>query len=300
MHHLKKLLIAIDFSPMDDEILPFMEKFSQALLPDEITLFHVVPTISLPESVFESPVEKQDYIEQHTRQSEEYLHEQAEKYFGHRKDARIKVDCWYGSPLKKMLEYIEENRPDLVVFGKKKLTGGSGILATKLARRVTADLLLIPAGAVNKMPVKRLLIPTDFSAHATNAVKLAIELHPLLKDPDITLLHAYEVPPTLTTRISRSPKQFDEMVHGHVEEAMKKYVHENIPDVIEVDPEIVRLEDLGPARQILASADSKKADLIIVGAEGHSLLETLFIGSVTEKLMRLNESIPILVIRSAP
>ena len=44
-------------------------------------------------------------------------------------------------------------------------------------------------------------------------------------------------------------------------------------------------------------AYDKKADLIVMGAKGHSQVELLLMGSVTEKVLAVNESIPTLVVK---
>ena len=193
---------------------------------------------------------------------------------------------------------VAERHPDLVVFGKKKVTSGSGILPTKLARRISANLLLVPENAVNHLPIKKILIPTDFSPHANKALQMAVELHALLKDPQLIIMHAYNVPPSLPTRIGRTPEQFGGMIKGHVEVALHEFVEKNLPPHIEPVLDTVQLADLGPARQIMHSLNQHQADMLIIGAEGHNLLESLFLGSVTEKLLQVNEEVPVLVIRA--
>jgi nucleotide-binding universal stress UspA family protein len=53
-----------------------------------------------------------------------------------------------------------------------------------------------------------------------------------------------------------------------------------------------------PAPEINAEAHKIKADLIIIGARGRNRLTALFLGSVTEKLIRSDNDIPLLVIKS--
>ena len=297
MHNLKKLIVALDLSKTDEQILGFLKKFTEALLPDKILFFHAVPDIALPEDVFASPEEKEEYIEQRLSDCKQQLDGLREEYFGHRSDIHFEIECRYGSPLRRLLDSVEERHPDLVVFGKKKMTGGSGILATKLARRISCNLLLVPENSEQHLPIKRVLVPTDFSSHATKALSMAVELHALLKDPQLIIMHAYNVPPSLPTRIGRTPEQFGEMIKAHVMVALNEFVEHNVPAHIEPVLDMVEIADLGPAKQILHSVQQHNADMLIIGAEGHTLLESLFLGSVTEKLLQVNEGIPVLVIR---
>ena len=50
-----------------------------------------------------------------------------------------------------------------------------------------------------------------------------------------------------------------------------------------------------PARQILAVADVKQADLIVLGSRGHGQLTGLLVGSVTQKVVALSRC-PVLVV----
>jgi nucleotide-binding universal stress UspA family protein len=48
---------------------------------------------------------------------------------------------------------------------------------------------------------------------------------------------------------------------------------------------------------LLQYCEDKHADLIVLGAKGHSKVELLLLGSVTEKLLMLNQNIPTLVVK---
>ena len=56
-------------------------------------------------------------------------------------------------------------------------------------------------------------------------------------------------------------------------------------------------EGAGIAQYIMDYATSEEAGLIVMGAKGHSQVELLLMGSVTEKLLAINESIPTLVVK---
>ena len=44
-------------------------------------------------------------------------------------------------------------------------------------------------------------------------------------------------------------------------------------------------------------AKQHNVDLIVTGAKGHSQVELLLLGSVTEKLLAINDSLPTLVVK---
>lgn len=59
----------------------------------------------------------------------------------------------------------------------------------------------------------------------------------------------------------------------------------------------MKKEKPGISKYILEFGRKEKVDFIIMGAKGHSKVENLLMGSVTEKLLTINDSIPTLVIK---
>jgi nucleotide-binding universal stress UspA family protein len=48
---------------------------------------------------------------------------------------------------------------------------------------------------------------------------------------------------------------------------------------------------------ILHEAESRDVNLVVMGAKGHSKVELVLMGSVTEKVVRETESIPVWVVK---
>ena len=80
-------------------------------------------------------------------------------------------------------------------------------------------------------------------------------------------------------------------------EAMDHFLEKQDLKHLEIKKALLKNKNTNPAKQISAYSNDNQADLIIIGARGHTLLESLFMGSVTEKLLFHNTSIPTLVIR---
>lgn len=295
MKKLKRLLVALDLSPHDEEMVAYLEGFSKALLPDEITFLHVSPVGQLPSSYFGSETDREAYLNANEENVSRELDKLVNKYFEHRSDTTIKTKILHGNPLKQLISYTSAYEPDLLLAGKKHRTGGSGIVAQKLARRVDAAILFVTKGA--QFPVKKILIPTDYSENSKAALTRAINLHPLLNDPELHCIHIYEVPPGLAIQIGRTPEQFDRIVHGNAEEAMQKFLARKDLKHLEVEQVLLKTKRTNPSRQIMDYAERNHMGLIIIGAKGHTLLESLLMGSTTEKLLQYDYDIPILIIR---
>ena len=54
---------------------------------------------------------------------------------------------------------------------------------------------------------------------------------------------------------------------------------------------------LSTAGQLVSLCDDYKADLVIMGAKGHSAINSFLIGSITEKFIQMNEKSAVLIVR---
>lgn len=295
MHHLKNIVVALDLSPMDGELMHYLSNLSKALLPDRITFIHVIPSDTLPDAVFATPEDRKSYLDSHKADITRNLTQLIEEHWGHRSDIKPDLEVREGNPLKTLLQWLKEQPYDLLVVGKKKVSSGSGIVAHKLARRIDQSILFVPQEATTDC--REIMIPVDFSDHSLTAMKLGIQLSPLLDNPTLHTVHVYDVPPAVSIKIGRTPEQFSQIIKANVTEAMDAFVEKASPGKAHIKTHLVYNKHTSPSRQLIDFAEETQMHLIIIGAKGHTLLETLFLGSITEKLIVSSMQIPILVVR---
>lgn len=140
--------------------------------------------------------------------------------------------------------------------------------------------------------MKRILVPTDFSEQAENALKVAVQMA-TKNDGVIHLLHSMELPGHLANKntgslpealyfIKLAEKQFDELL-------AKPYLQ---------DVEIHQAMGHGEIYDDIAVAVKQSdIDLVIMGSHGASGFKEMFIGSNTEKVVRTSTT-PVLVIKN--
>jgi nucleotide-binding universal stress UspA family protein len=142
--------------------------------------------------------------------------------------------------------------------------------------------------------MKRILVPTDFSAHAENALKAAAQIAKK-NNCEIFLLHMLEVPSQLNDAISGATgipevmlfiKKANEKLHNKREEDYLKGIQ--ITDYVKFEK---------ASEGILLFSKKNKIDLIVMGSHGVSGIEEILIGSNTEKVVRLSDT-PVLVIKN--
>lgn len=133
--------------------------------------------------------------------------------------------------------------------------------------------------------MKKILVPTDFSRNAVNALQYAIELAKIF-DSKITLIHTF-----LVLKRSDMMVSIDELVKKQAEKEMQALV-KAMPSDLSVDTKIINGESV---RSIAEFADQEGFDLIVMGTKGATGLKKVFIGSTTGGVMRHTRT-PILAI----
>ncbi|PTM11399.1 MAG: universal stress protein UspA [Bacteroidetes bacterium] len=142
--------------------------------------------------------------------------------------------------------------------------------------------------------MKKILVPTDFSAQANFALHVASQLAKK-HDCEIYLLHMLELPVNEIDALS---------THSDLPEAMfyMKLARKRFDDVLEKPflknikvHEIVKFHQAFDG--IIDSCKEFKIDIIVMGSHGVSGFKEMFIGSNTEKVVRTSD-IPVLVIKN--
>lgn len=141
--------------------------------------------------------------------------------------------------------------------------------------------------------MKRILVPTDFSIYAENALKVAAQLAKT-HNAEILLLHMLELPNQMSDAIS-SGKSIPEVMFfiQKAKETFAEIFERPYLDGIEVT-EFIQFEKAFDG--VLNFTKKNNVDLIVMGSHGASGAEEIFIGSNTEKVVRLSE-IPVIVIK---
>jgi len=141
--------------------------------------------------------------------------------------------------------------------------------------------------------MKRILVPTDFSEHAEDALKVAAKIAKK-NDSEIIILHMLELPHQMNDAILGGASIPETMLFmKKANEMLDEISSKPYLDGIKVT-EIVKMDK--PIHGITQVSKDYEVDLIIMGSHGSSGIEELLIGSNTEKVVR-NSDIPVLVIK---
>lgn len=145
--------------------------------------------------------------------------------------------------------------------------------------------------------MKRILVPTDFSKEAENALKVAAQLAKK-NDSEIYLMNLLELPYD-TASSGAGIKQGNEPLPESL--LFMRLAHQRFQKLLEKDfLKGVNVTDTVEFREpfdgIIDGVKKYNADFIVMGSAGASGMQEFFVGSNTEKVVR-NADVPVLVIK---
>jgi nucleotide-binding universal stress UspA family protein len=137
------------------------------------------------------------------------------------------------------------------------------------------------------MEIRHILIPTDFSAPAIQAVTAAFELAQIF-GAKLSLLHVIEVP-AYAIEVA--------LPLENLERDARRELALLLPEAEAAHVDVTRLVDIGvPYQRILETAKAEPVDLIVMATHGRTGVRHLVLGSVAERVVRLAPC-PVLTIR---
>lgn len=154
-------------------------------------------------------------------------------------------------------------------------------------------------------PIKTILYATDLGEHTRPAFKMAVNL---ARACNARILFLYVVEPlspaavsavsvyfptdTLAEMTTQSMSEVTEKVHDRIKKFCKQEMDGG--EFPGGEPEPYVIEGV-PAATIVRTAEKMNVDLIVMGSHSHSLLDSILIGSVANKVVN-RSSKPVLLV----
>lgn len=287
----KKILCAIDFSEFTDAILSFGaslgKRYSAKLL-----LVHVTVDVTALLEHHETNLDVKALQQTNLREAKARLAGLAQNLA-----VENEIVIRKGNPADEISRIAVEQEADMVITathgnsGFKRLLLGS--VTEKLIKALHCPLLVLPAHddapkytGIAEIAVRNILVGCDFSPDAELALTFAVGL---AEPYQAALCLAHVIKPSryrdkreaLPELHSRLEKQLDDMVPVECREWCRA---ESI--LLEGDPSV----------KLMAFAEQRGVDMIVLGVRGHTLLEKLLVGSTTDRVIR-QANLPVLVVR---
>ncbi|MFI5315613.1 MAG: universal stress protein [Myxococcota bacterium] len=273
---MKRILVATDFSPHAQRALEWAtalaRRFSAEL--ELVTSIYVVPFAAAP-SGYGMPA---DYLRGVRDAADSRLAELAARLTA--EGLRVHYTVLHEDPSSGICALARETKADLLALGTRGRAGLAHVLlgsvAERAARLAPCPVLTVHAGVSAPRPLRKLLVATDFSQAAREALELARGL----VEPGGSLVLAHAIPPVMGPGDPAVP------LPDPTSEAWARGQYEALlPTLAGVSCEF-DLRFGQPDSSLLAAAAEHRADAIAMGTVGRTGLAHVFLGSVAERVIR--------------
>jgi nucleotide-binding universal stress UspA family protein len=285
---IKRIICATDFSDLSNRAIPFAVSLAKEF-NTKLYFCHIIglPSTAIYGEILLDPTEQQD-------KAVRYAQEQLDSLIDPQSvdwEALIAT----GHTADEISRLAQEKSADLVIAathgrsGLKRFLLGS--VTERLMRILPCPLLVIPepaadapAAADQPLRFQRILIGCDFSADADLALQHGLSLAQEFQS-ELHLVHviekpAYAIPPDKASGT-------EDPVQPVREHQLKDILSALIPPeaLNWCSPKIV-LREGKPDEELTRYAVSRNIDLIVLGVRGQGLVEKLFVGSTTDRVIR--------------
>jgi len=293
----KKILVGIDFSNFTDPLIQVASHLGRAF-NSAVHLIHIVPPLELPldpEGII-SGWTSFSIEEELEKQAEESLLKLAEKL---RTDGVKEVDIFVmtGNPKEGYLSYAEQIGADLGIIGSHGYSDlpkflSLGGISEGIIRGADFPVMVVKKLEDREKGIEEILLAVDFSENSKKAAlwaayfadRLRAKVRALYVMPDFAKL-------ALSSESKIELDRSEEKLRAEIEKRLADWLAD-----LGLSGAVTEVKK-GDADRSIAEA-SEKADLVIMGKRGQSGLKRLFMGSITEKVLRASRT-DVLVVHQA-
>jgi nucleotide-binding universal stress UspA family protein len=147
------------------------------------------------------------------------------------------------------------------------------------------------------LPVKKIIVTTDFSQPSLSGVNAAVELAQIF-DADLLLAHVTQPLQTVsgaTTMAGYHLPSVEKEINAEVSQLADQLMEKEIPASMGSE---VRILSGRPANAIAELAEKENADLIVIASKGDSAWKQAVLGSVAEGVVR-HATCPVMAVPAA-
>ncbi len=284
----EKVLVGLDFSSADEQVLKFTHNFRRLCQPKEMVMVNVHKEMEIPEDVqTQFPELGKDidkiFVERMAKEAREF------KVAG----TMVHYQVLKGAILDEIVRNSSKKSIDLVIVGRKKDKDHRGMVHHKLVRKVKSSVLIVPQKAPEA--ISNILVAIDYSDYSRHVLEKAINLAKS-SGGKLYCQNVYEVPSGYS-KTGKSYSEFASIMKENAENHFHKFIADIDTKGVEIEPVFSLCHHDEYAEAIRQGAEDTDASLVIIGARGKSGISLFLLGSVAETVVELVNDRPILVVK---
>jgi len=234
-----------------------------------------------------------DVVDALEREGEEVVREAADR--AEKRGVGTVIEVLQGEPYNTIVDYADSRGVDLIALPTQGRSGLErfllGSTADRILRHAGVPVLTLRPDETIEYPYRDVLVPTDGSDCANEALRVGVEV----AAADGAALHLLSVVEDaglgLDVRTDTGVASMEGNAEGIVEEAAAFAADAG------VEPASAAVESGGAVHRVVGSyVEDHGIDLVVVGTHGRTGLDRYLLGSVAEKLVRTSP-VPVLTVR---
>lgn len=288
MYQIKRILVALDLSENDKELIEYITTLSKEIPFQKIYFLNIQKTLEISKDILSKYPE---IVAPKDETIERIIQDKINNY-GEDLKADYEINIEEGNPTKEILKFAKVKETDLILLGKKMDFYRNGISAAKILKLAPCSVSFIPENTV--FEPTEFVVPIDFSSSSKIALEHAIFMASHFEDVEVTCVHFYQVPSGYHFS-GKSFEEFADIMKENSEKDFKKFIKDVDTKKTNVSFENIHDETDDIAQRIFDFAVDRDASKIIIGSRGRTLASSIILGSVADKLVRINTHLPIFV-----
>ncbi len=295
---LKSILCTTDFSDFSNYAVPYAIRLTKAFRA-KLYVCHVIDVT--PIAAYDGAVVQ--WVDQQKAVTE-YAQDQLNRLVG---ETSLDVEqvVILGHPVDDITRLAREKEIDIVIAathgrsGLKRMVLGS--VTERLVQSLPCPLLSIrspekelPAALDMEIEMKKILVGCDFSADSLLAFEYALSLAQEFQS-ELHLAHVIE--PPIYKHLFKQDMKPSEALRESIREPLDAMLNKMVPEEAQHWRQHKTALLAGqPHEELTRYARLNGMDLIVLGIRGHGLVETLLVGSTTDRVIRQAQC-PVLSVR---
>ena len=291
MYHLKRIVVSIDLTDLDEEVVSYTSVMAEIMDADTVYFVHIAQSLDLPDTLaqeYQSVLAPVDETIEHETQAT------VDRHFQSRADTDTYVDVLEGKATETLLKYAKRKEADLIVLGKPNLDRQPPLRLGKIAELSTCSVLFVPKGA--SIRIKKIGVAMDFSEHANRALMQALRIAQEGKDVTVYGLHVYRVPSGFSST-GKSYEEFARIMEQHAREDAAKFFKEHDIEESACEMRYKLTKDAAIHDELQEFSEEKELDLLLIGSQGRTAAASWLLGSVSEKMLHYENNIPLFIVK---
>lgn len=282
----EKILVCLDHSDADQWLVQNSCTLSKVAGTKHITFLNIIKDFNIPEQLIK---EFPDLMDKALEDRKNGIQKLIDTHF--KCEVEVDILVKQGGRTKEILKAANELDFNLIVLGKKDTS--DSVLSTRVARRSPCSLMILPEKV--ELKLDKIFIPVDFSEYSSLSINRTLALTSNLSS-EIYLQNVYTVPSSYRYS-GKSYEEFSEIMKGHASNDLEVLIKNAEVKSQELIPVCTQDQNGKVIDLIMEEATHKEVNMIVMGAKGRTTASALFIGSMSERMIRINDQIPLLIIR---